>query len=222
MRIVHDRLRAAHRAACRLVLLPPAKATIDDLLTQGFVAAVRERNLPVDITLAEVGYEQVMAKTVAADLRAHVIEPAQKEGCHSIWLAGISLGAFNALHYAAAFGKDLAGLKLIAPYPGTADILNEIRAAGGPAAWAATPSASKEDERAWWHWLSRTEPACPVYLGVASEDRFIKGQSMLASLIPTQRIQYTEGDHSWPVWLRLWQHWLDEGLPARPTRETTP
>jgi pimeloyl-ACP methyl ester carboxylesterase len=213
MRIVHDRYRADRCAATRLVLLPPAKADADALVAEGFVAAVRARGLPVDLTLADIGAHHVLDGSVADALQHEVIVPARQEGCQAIWLAGISLGAFCALSHAAQHADQLAGMLLLAPYPGTADILDEIRTAGGPAAWAADPASSHADERAWWHWLARAAGSgeCRLYLGIAADDRFIAGQMLLASLFPAARVQCIDGDHSWPVWRRMWQHWLSDG-----------
>ena len=210
MRCLTDRWQGAGRADTLLVLLPPAKASLEDLLAQGMVAAVREHALAVDIVLADVGYQQVMAGTVAASLQQAVIAPARQQGYAHIWLAGISLGAFNALHHAAHYGEHLAGIKLLAPYPGTADILQDIRQAGGAQAWAGQPDCPLEDERCWWHWLA-TQPDCPVWLSLAEQDRFLDGQDMLASLLPPERVRRVVGDHSWPVWLAMWQHWLAHG-----------
>jgi pimeloyl-ACP methyl ester carboxylesterase len=213
MRTQLDLIPGEVRPDTLLVLLPPAKATLDDLLEQGFVADIRARGIQVDVLLAEVTYEQVMAKTVAASLHEGAIVPALAQGYRHIWLAGISIGAFNALHYAAIHGGSIAGLELIAPYGGTSDILSEIETAGGPAAWAALPGRSNADERVWWQWLCQVsgtaEAAKPIYVGLASEDRFLRGQRLLAGLVPAEHVDEIDGDHSWPVWRALWQRWLD-------------
>ncbi|TDR77795.1 alpha/beta hydrolase [Paludibacterium purpuratum] len=226
MRVIHDLAHPGQRATQLLVLLPPAKARLEDLIEQGFVAAVRARQLPLDIALAEVGYQQVMAQSVASDLRRQLIAPAKALGYTGIWLAGISLGGFNALDYAASHADDLTGIKLIAPYPGTADILNELAAAGGPEAWARDPDGSRADERRWWHWLwresQRGEAGLPIWLGLGRADRFARGQDMLATLTPDARLRRIDGDHSWPVWQTLWQHWLDDGPFATRAMERTP
>jgi pimeloyl-ACP methyl ester carboxylesterase len=216
MRRIDDALSPGQRAENLLVLLPPALSKLEDLLEQGFVAEVRGRGLPLDIVLAEPCYQQVMGKTVAEDLHQEVVMPALSAGYRRIWLAGVSLGAFNALTYAAVYGECVAGMKLIAPYPGTSDILHEIQAAGGPEAWAADPASSHADERAWWHWLAHAGRFCQpeIYLGLASQDRFHSGQAMMAGLVPAERVHRVEGDHSWPVWQALWRHWLDQGQGA--------
>jgi predicted exporter len=117
VRCLTDAWRAGQRADSLLVLLPPAKASLEDLLAQGMVAAVRARGLPLDIVLADVGYQQVLAGTVADSLHQAVLQPALAQGYRNIWLAGISLGAFNALHYAAVYAEHLAGISCWLPIP---------------------------------------------------------------------------------------------------------
>ena len=216
MRCLTDNWCTGQRTDSLLVLLPPAKATLEDLLAQGMVAAVRARGLPLDIVLADVGYQQVLAGTVADGLQQAVIAPARQQGYRNIWLAGISLGAFNALHHAAVYAEQLAGLILLAPYPGTADILQEIHAAGGPQAWAAS-KPGLQDERRWWHWLvsQNATTCCPVWLSLAEGDRFAAGQQLMASLLPAARVHRMAGDHSWPVWQQQWQYWLQHGPLAQ-------
>ncbi len=196
-----------------LVLLPPAQTTPQDYLDQGFVAAVRERGIAADLWIPALDHSHVMAGEVVEQLDRHVLGPAQAAGYREIWLAGISLGAFNALLCAASREVQLAGLCLMAPYPGTGDILAEISAAGGPVAWAATPASEAGHERVFWRWLATrpAQAALPVWFGSGSEDRFIRKQMMLAQLLPADAVYLTPGGHDWPVWQLLWQHWLDHG-----------
>ncbi|WP_018153045.1 alpha/beta hydrolase [Leeia oryzae] len=223
MRCIHDRWQADRPAPVRLVFLPPAQATLEDLLTHGFVQAVRTRQLAVDVTLVETDYQQVLAGTVAADLQRDVMLPMLAADPTPIWMAGISLGAFNILHHASHYPDHLAGLVLLAPYPGTADILNEIEAGGGPARWARQPDVSLPDERRWWHWLATRGPVPEVHLGLSAEDRFRHGQAMLATLVAEEQTLRLPGTHQWPVWQTLWQQWLDRGhWPSASTIEVTP
>lgn len=210
MRTLADRHGAAQAL---IVFLPPALASLDDLVAQGVIAAVREHDIAADIVLAEITHEHVMQRRATEALREAVIAPALARGYRRIWLAGISLGAFNALHYAARFPADVTGLCLLAPYPGTGDILREITAAGGVAAWAESPGRPLDDERAWWHWLWRQSragrAAKPVYVGLSEDDRFLQGQRMLMELIPRECVDLVPGAHDWPAWLALWRRWLD-------------
>jgi pimeloyl-ACP methyl ester carboxylesterase len=205
---------APQRSHTLLVLLPPALSSIDDFFDQGFVDAVRQRHLPVDLLLADATGQQVIDSTVVSALHAMVVQPARAQGYRSVWLAGISLGAFSALHYAAHHADHLAGLCLLAPYPGTGDVLAEIRAAGGTATWC-QQQRSTLHERAWWQWLGReslkAEWTTPVYFGTGSADRFFEGQRLLADLLPEARIRVLPGGHQWPTWKALWEDWLDHG-----------
>jgi pimeloyl-ACP methyl ester carboxylesterase len=225
MHTLVDSFDISSRADALVVLLPPAEARIEDFHAQGFVAAIRDRGIPADVVLAEVTYQHVMSKTVVSALLEHVVQPAQTFGYREIWLAGISLGAFNALHYAAANPSHLAGVHLIAPYPGTGDILAEIIAAGGPVAWSRSELCEQGDERDWWRWLCREAHdgnwSTPVYLSTGNDDRFRRGQQMLADLLPAERVRYVPGGHGWPTWQQLWRDWLDHGPLAGRSLYTT-
>lgn len=205
---------ANQRSDTLLVLLPPALSSIDDFHEQGFVAAVRQRQLPADILLADANAQHVIDHSVVSELQAHVIQPARAQGYLSIWLAGISMGAFSALSYAAQHAEQIAGLYLIAPYPGTADVLTEIRAAGGATTWCQNPP-NTQDERTWWQWLGREslkgEWRTPVYVGTGSADRFLSGQRLLCDVLPENRVRVLPGRHQWPTWKALWDDWLDHG-----------
>ena len=207
-----------------VILLPPSLASIDDFHSQGFVAAVRQRQLPVDLLLADITAQHVMDRSVVEILHTQVLLPARAQGYEAIWLVGISMGAFSALHYAAAHARLLAGLCLLAPYPGTADVLAELRAAGGAAAWGHTQAHShfdpNADERAWWLWLAQQAQQgqwpTAVHLRTGASDRFISGQRLLAELLPTAHTRMLSGAHDWPTWQALWTDWLDHGpLPVR-------
>ncbi|HEY8907447.1 MAG TPA: alpha/beta hydrolase-fold protein, partial [Rhodoferax sp.] len=205
---------ADQRSDTLLVLLPPALSCIEDFDDQGFVAAMHQRQLPVDLLLADATAQQVIDHSVVPELQAQVIQPARAKGYRSIWLAGISMGAFSALSYAAQHADQIAGLYLIAPYPGTADVLAEIRAAGGAATWCQNPPHT-QDERAWWHWLGREslkgEWRTPVYVGTGSADRFLSGQQMLSDVLPKDHVRLVPGKHQWSTWKALWADWLDHG-----------
>jgi pimeloyl-ACP methyl ester carboxylesterase len=209
---------AAQRSETLLVLLPPSLSSINDFYEQGFVDAVRQRQLPVDLLLADITAQHVLDNIVAATLYTEVLQPARAEGYRAIWLAGISMGGFSALHCAAQHAHHLAGLYLMAPYPGTGDVLAEIRAAGGAAAWC-QQQTSALDERTWWHWLGqqslRAQWTTPVYFGTGDADRFLSGQRLLADLLPEAHIHSVPGTHQWSTWKILWNDWLDHGPLAR-------
>jgi pimeloyl-ACP methyl ester carboxylesterase len=211
-----DRHHAGADAATLLVLLPPAQARPADFVDQGFVAQVRALGLPVDIALPDVGLDHALRQQGATALHEQVVAPALAAGRRAIWLAGISLGACHALHYAAQHAEALAGLVLLAPYPGTGDILLEIEQAGSPRAWAGSLPVAVEHERIWWRWLC-AQPQAPgsaprIDFAAGRQDRFARGQRLLAGLLPEPQVHWDEGGHDWPTWQRLWRHWLGRGL----------
>ena len=214
MRLLTDNRVAGQRSDTLLVMLPPALANIDDFVSHGFLQAVRRRNLDVDLLFADTNGQQVIDRTVVDDLHTEVILPARALGYSSIWLAGISMGAFSALHYAAHHSAQLAGLYLLAPYPGTGDVLAEIRESQGAVAWSQVHVA-QDDERIWWHWLAqqnlRGQWTPPVYFGTGNSDRFFKGQLLLCDTLPHDRVHIIPGDHQWPTWKALWEDWLEQG-----------
>jgi pimeloyl-ACP methyl ester carboxylesterase len=208
---MHSLIHLQHpgqRSDALLVLLPGAEMQPEDFATQGFIAAVRARGLLVDIQCPALNYTHVMARTVESTLHEYVITPARAAGYAQIHLAGISLGAFNALLYASAHADEIASLCLLAPYPGTGDILAEIRRAGGPQAWLATPEAQQGDERVFWRWLAECQRSghwpCPIHAFTGTEDRFLRGQRMLMECLPTGCAHELPGAHDWPAWQAQW------------------
>ncbi|MGP1628433.1 MAG: alpha/beta fold hydrolase [Giesbergeria sp.] len=220
MRIRTELHADAQRSETLLVLLPPALSSTDDFYEQGFVSAVRERHLPVDLLLADVTAQHVLDNSMVSALATQVLQPARANGYSAIWLVGISMGAFNALYCAASHADQLAGLYLMAPYTGTADVLAEIRAAGGASSWCQQQTTA-QDERMWWQWLGqeslKAQWPTPVYFATGNTDRFLGGQRLLADLLPPERVRMLPGDHHWPTWRLLWEDWLDHGpLACRP------
>lgn len=221
MRIQTDCCDPGRRSDTLVVLLPPALASIDDFVSKGFVDVLRQRRLAVDLLLADIHGQHVLDRAVVSLLHHQVLGPARSLGYKKVWLVGVSLGAYSALLYAAkhaqAIDSFLAGLFLISPYPGTNDVQAQIRAAESPSAWIQQQSASHDeyDECGWWRWLIRentpTEGAVSVYLGIGTQDRFRRGQTLIGGLLPPQRVCVLPGAHDWPTWKALWIHWLDYG-----------
>jgi hypothetical protein len=220
MRIITDLFDSHEYAETLLIMLPPAEARIEDFYTHGFVEAVRQRIIPTDIILAEVTYDHVMTKTVVSSLFTHVVRPALAGVHRRIWISGISLGAFNALQFISSSETRLAGVHLMSPYPGTADVLEEIIKAGGPMEWCRSSPTNLADERAWWYWLCCSAESgqwkTPVHFSSGSEDRFIHGQRMLSDLLPADQVCYLPGKHNWQTWKLLWNDWLDRVPLANP------
>lgn len=219
MEVVHDDAACAHRAPVLLVLLPGAYMTPAELQQQGFVAALRQRRLAVDVAIADAHLGYVYAGSMLERLHQDVIAPALAQGYRRIWLAGISLGGYVALQYARAHPGVVEGMVLLAPYLGRRELLASIAAAGGPLAWrdAAQPRDANDVDHALWQWLAAPAAgAPPFWLGYGSEDRLVEGHRLLAGLLASasaaDRVSEVPGGHDWPPWRSLWASWLDRGL----------
>lgn len=214
LRVLTDMAVSGKRAPSLMVMLPGALQTPETLLEEGVVAAVRARQLALDIALVDPGLGTIGEATdgsVARRLESLLI-PARRD-YSSLWLAGISLGGFMALAHAARHPGRVDGMFLLSPYPGTRLLTGAIEAAGGPAAWAATRARDDADDEATvWRWLAKNGHAGDqpeIHFAHASDDRFAAGQRLMAKTLPPQRVELIAGGHDWPSWRQMWNNFLD-------------
>jgi pimeloyl-ACP methyl ester carboxylesterase len=215
----------AYPAPCKarpdtlLVMLPGSYSLPEEFVSEGFVKAVRDRQLAVDVLLvdAHVGYYD--NRTIVTRLGADVIQPARAQGYRHIWLAGISIGGVGAMLYADARPDDVDGVVVLAPYLGTRLTAQEIKNAGSLAAWPAPLVPPEGDvDVSLWRWLqAQTSPAfpgkkIPLFLGYGLDDRFVFNARVLSAELPPPRVFTTEGGHDWPAWRPLWQR-VVQALP---------
>lgn len=212
-------------AADLVVMLPGAYSRPQDFVDEGFVETLTARGRVADVLLADATMNRFIDGSVLGDLRREAIGPAQAAGRQRIWLVGISLGAMVALAYATRWPAGIAGVVMIAPYPGRRSLLAAIQAAGDPAAWLpqARPEAELDIEFEAWSGLARRRPdSLPrLFVGYGEDDRFHEGQRLMAQTVPPADRRTVPGGHDWPAWTALWQGWLDRGLlptgcPATP------
>jgi pimeloyl-ACP methyl ester carboxylesterase len=214
MRTLHDFANEGQRAPALAILLPGALQQPEEFMRAGFVDAVRRRRLALDLALVDPGLQFIGEATDGTALqRLHesVVQPARAKGYDAIWIAGISLGGFMALKYVDSYPGNVAGLCLLAPYPGNRIVTNEITAAGGLARWQAE-NAGDDAEYRMWRWLRQRAPdrsGPQLYLGYGLEDRFAAGQRMMAQALVADDVDTIDGGHDWPVWLRLWENFLE-------------
>lgn len=201
------------------ILLPGAYDTPGDFLREGFVAAVRERRLPVDLQLVDAHLGYYGDRSVIDRLRQDVVLPARQAGYRQIWLVGISLGGLGALTYAMDYGSEVDGLFLLAPYLGTRGVQKEIAASGGLLRWQPGAAATDEDERRLWLWLAQRANGSgaaqpPIWQGYGRDDRFAPAHRLLATALPAAHSQDLPGGHDWTAWRALWDAFLDRGIIA--------
>ena len=207
----------APSASVLVVMLPGAYSKPQEFIEEGFVTALRQRGLAVDVKMVDAHLGYFTDRTVLQRLRDDVVLPARVAGYRQVWLVGISLGGMAALGYAARYRDDIDGVLAIAPYPGTQALQREIVAAGGPRAWRLSGGAPLADlEREVWWWLAGDDAArrLPVYLGHGRGDRFATGLELMSGTVPAGNASTVPGGHDWPPWRALWNGWLERGLLA--------
>lgn len=210
MRTLLEAARPGETADTRVIFLPAAYTGPEDFLRAGFVTAVRERELPVDLVFADVNLQHLTDRTLLRRLRHELMLPARAVGCRSIWICGISLGGFIGLAYADQYPTEVDGLCLLAPYLGNHMITGEIERANGLASWDPGVPAADDDERRVWRFIKAAAGGpVAVHLGYGSEDRFARSHRMMSEALEPHRVRVIPGGHEWPVWTRLWTGFLD-------------
>lgn len=214
MDLLHLDAPGPHAAPTLLVMLPGAYSRAREFVDEGLVDALRQRQRPVDVVLADAGIEHYIEGTVLQQIHADVLLPARERG-QRVWLLGVSLGGLFAMGLAARHPQAVDGLLVLAPYLGRRTLLAQIDAAGGLPAWAQQPPQADDlIEHEVWRWLARGGAAQGLHLGYGLDDRFADAHRRLAALLPAGRSQALPGGHDWPVWRALWQQALDQGLLA--------
>lgn len=203
-----------------LLMLPGARNSPQELAEQGFIRAVRERNVPVDVFALDAHVDYYLDRSNIERLLQGTLDEVSAQGYRRIWLMGISLGGLGALLCATRRPADIEGLVLLAPYLGTTGIIAEVLAAGGLDCWGLGDGDESDHERAFLAELQGChfgEASFPkIYLGYGREDRFLASAQLLLSRLPQERVLALAGGHDWGTWNRLWNGLLERnpfGLP---------
>jgi pimeloyl-ACP methyl ester carboxylesterase len=196
-----------------LLMLPGAKNTPQQLVEHGFIRALRERRLPVDVLALDAPVDLYLERADIEQVLLHTLDEVSARGYRRIWLFGISLGGSGAMIAATRRRLAVAGVFLLAPFLGTRGIIAEVEAAGGLSHWNPGEVSERDYERALLDDLRNglgTESGLPpIYLGYGSEDRYRGASLMLAAKLPGQQVVECSGGHDWVTWLRLWQALLE-------------
>jgi pimeloyl-ACP methyl ester carboxylesterase len=203
---------AGRTAPIRVLMLPAAYAEPSDFIRHGFVRAIRDRSLEVDVVFAGFELQEVSDRSVFRRLREEILLPAYALGC-AVWMGGISLGGYLALGYAERYPRELAGLCLFAPYLGSHLVTSEIERANGLESWRPGQFPEDDDERRVWRFIRTLRAgALPLHLGLGREDRFGRRHSLMAAALAPESVDVVPGGHDWPTWRSLWDRFLDARL----------
>ena len=214
-----DAQHCGERAGELIVMLPGLYDLSEDFLKEGFVQAVRERQLDADVILldAHVGYYN--EGQIVTRLRSEVIAPARAQGYERIWLVGISLGGLGSLLYTQAHPQDITGFYAMAPFLGEKATVKDVTTQG-LAHWQ--PAEPEPMGTLAWRlgqaYLSGTSGLPQGYIGYGEDDRFAQANAVFASALPAGHRYVAEGGHDWGAWKNLWAQFLDSGVMRRTER----
>ena len=198
-----------------LILLPGAKDRPQDFVQWGFIRALRERNLAVDVAAVDAHIDYYFEQSIVERLRRDIVAPARAQGYEQIWLLGISLGGMGCLLYLREHPADIDGAVLLAPFLGSRGTIAEVVGAGDFQRWT-LESKADDDERLFLAWLQAYpfhDSASPkIYLGYGADDRFAPASKWLAALLPPSNVAAIPGGHDWRTWLALWVNLQDRKL----------
>lgn len=192
MRTLFD--AATEPTARLLVMLPAAKALPEQFVEHGFIEALRERQLPLDVLLVDAHSGYYLENDIVERLD-EVVRPMAAKGYREVWLAGISLGGMGCIAYACHGGTPLAGMLLLAPFLG-------VRGADRQPEMLAAFSRSQAG--------ARRLPS--VFLGYGAQDRYADSSARMARLLPPERTVTLDGGHDWPTWRALWRLMLPQAF----------
>jgi pimeloyl-ACP methyl ester carboxylesterase len=199
-----------------VLLMPGRRSRAPDFESSGFVSAVRNRNLNVELVAvdAHLGYYLEQRYQSLPDIvEEDVVQPLLARGRQRLWLVGTSLGAFGSVAYAKKHPECVAGILLMGAYLGEEAILEDIEHAGGLARWMPTPGVGIDYETRTWDWFKgylAREPRPNLYLAYARRDPYARASVILTPALAGSRILVDEaGGHDFDTWTRLWGRFLD-------------
>lgn len=190
-----------------LVLLPGAQMRAADMAAAGLPATLAASGLRLDLFAPELPIDLARSENTVLALAREVLPPLRAR-YGALWLGGISLGGWLALAHAQRDPAGLAGLCLLAPYPGSRLTTNAIVRAGGLDAWQPTPAQAADLEFQLWQGLREGRPGLPAFVGIGREDRFADTMRPLAQRLSHATIEEAAGGHDWAAWLPLWRSCL--------------
>jgi predicted esterase len=173
-----------------LVMLPAAKARPEDFVEHGFIRAVRERELPLDVAAVDAHSDLYLDGNIVERLESEVIEPMRARGYTEICLLGISLGGMGSIAYACRHGHGISKVILLAPFLG-------VRGPNGEPELLGALGAA---------------PLPEIFLGYGKRDRYARTSELLARHLPGARVTIVEGGHDWSTWSELWRIMLAQAF----------
>ena len=201
---------------CSVIFLPGVLDKPKDFERHGFARVAREAGLDLHLVAADAHLAYYRERSAILRLRQDLIQPLIDQD-QKVWLVGVSLGGVGSLLYSRNHPSDIEGIVLLAPFLGDDEVIEEIRAAGGPLDWTPPEQIAEDDvgRKVWswirtWHGLDQDRP--DFYLGYGESDDFAPSNGMLAELLDEQHVALHPGGHNWKAWVPLWKQLAESGI----------
>ncbi|MFH0977069.1 MAG: alpha/beta hydrolase-fold protein [Spirochaetota bacterium] len=199
-----------------LIMLPGRSEKTDAFIKHGFIQRLKDTGTGFDAVVVDAHLGYYYKENLVVRLYEDIVKPAKLNGYETIWILGVSMGGLGALWYGKDKGETINGIIAIAPFVGDKDVIDEIKASGGPAKWTPKEAIAKGDyQRGLWVWLrnySLENKNLPkLILGYGMEDEFAYGDDLLAQMLPNDRLFTLSGGHDWDTWTRLFDAILNLG-----------
>ena len=199
---------AAPLPANRLVVILPGRGDSLQGLTDTGIAGVIQQSWPeADVLLTGLTMPFYRQGRAVQRLHDEVIEPARRKGYQQVWLAGISLGGMGTLLYDSEYPDQIDGLLLLSPYLGEDAVLQQIRQAGGIAAWQAGPPQAigpdtfqHELWRSLQAWSQRPQRTGSSWIAYGADEPFRQPIELMTPLLPADHVIMLPGKHDWKLW----------------------
>jgi pimeloyl-ACP methyl ester carboxylesterase len=199
---------AAPQAANRLVVMLPGRGDSLQGLNDTGIAGIIQQSWPdADVLLTGLTMPFYQQGRATQRLHDEVIEPARRKGYQQVWLAGISLGGMGALLYDSEYPDQIDGLLLLSPYLGEDAIHQQIRQAGGLAAWQAGPAQAMGPDtlqhelwRFMQGWSRRPQRTGSTWLAYGADEPFRQPIELMTPLLAANHVIMLPGKHNWKLW----------------------
>jgi hypothetical protein len=199
---------AAPQAAHRLVVMLPGRGdTLQGLNDTGIAGIIQQSWPDADVLLTGLTMPFYQQGRATQRLHDEVIEPARRKGYQQVWLAGISLGGMGALLYDSEYPDQIDGLLLLSPYLGEDAIHQQIRQAGGLAAWQAGPAQAMGPDtlqhelwRFMQGWSRRPQRTGSTWLAYGADEPFRQPIELMTPLLAANHVIMLPGKHNWKLW----------------------
>lgn len=197
-----------------LIMLPGAKDGPHDFADHGFIQAIRERHLPVDVIAVDAHMDYYLQESITTRLAEDVITPLRERGYSRIWLLGLSLGGLGALDYARQHPAEIEGVILLAPYVGSRGFVSLLAHQGDFDNIPSSDIGLDQLAALLWRWIGNYRGTCAglpaIYVGYGEEDRFAVTGRLLSNQLPDGHAIVVDGGHDWQTWTVLWRLLLDK------------